>query len=267
MAKISVIIPTYNRGYTILRAVESVLNQTCSDLEVLVIDDGSVDGTAGILGRIRDDRLQYIALESNKGVANARNVGAGLAKGEWIAFQDSDDSWRENKLEKQMAYADAHPEYAMIYGMYLAKLQDGRQILSPTEPWPEIMEGNMLNTLLVRNVIGAPTMCIRREAFMESGGFDITYRSLEDWEYAIRFARRHSIGFVPEVLMDVYMQPDGISSKAGSYFESRCRMLSAFRTELLQEGLFDAVVMDILNRAKSAGVLEGVQKMIMLSLR
>lgn len=212
MRKVSVIIPTYNREQTILRAVQSVLNQTYSDLEVLIIDDGSTDATGEVVSRI--------------------------------------------------AYAEQHPGHSMIYGLYLTHFSDGREMVSPLEPLPEVMEGKMLHTLLVRNVIGAPTIFMKREAFLKSGGFDTSYKSLEDWEFAIRFSKDYQIGFLPEVLMDVYMLQGGISSHIGNYFESRCRMLGAFKTDLLQTGLFETVAMDILNRAQKAGILQPVQKMM-----
>ncbi len=262
MKKISVVIPTYNREQTILRAVQSVLNQTYTDLEVLVVDDGSTDATGEVVSRIEDDRVRYIPLERNGGVANARNIGVQMSEGEWLAFQDSDDSWREDKLEKQIAYAEKHPEYGMIYGCYLTHFEDGRELTAPPKPWPETMEGDLLNTLLVRNVIGAPTVLVRRQLFLESGGFDTAYKSLEDWEFVLRFARGHAIGFLPEVLMDVYLLQNGVSSHAGNYYESRCRMLAAYKAELLRAGLFDTVAMDILSRAQRAGILGPVQKMM-----
>lgn len=262
MKKGSVVIPTYNREKTILRSVQSVLEQTYSDIEVLVIDDGSDDATGEVVKRIEDDRVRYIRLEQNGGVSNARNTGARMAQGEWIAFQDSDDCWRKDKLEKQMTYAEQHPEYDMVYGLYLTHFPDGRKLVTPVEPWPDVMEGQMQETLLVRNVIGAPTVLVKREAFLESGGFDTSYKSLEDWEYAIRFAQNHQIGFVSEILMDVYMQQGGISSHVGNYYDGRCRMLGAYKKEMLQAGVFDTVAMDILTRAQNAGILGPVQKMM-----
>ncbi len=263
MDKITVIIPTYNRSGTILRAVESVLQQTYSNLEILVIDDGSTDTTEEVVRSIQDDRLEYIKLEKNQGVANARNLGAQMATGEWIAFQDSDDCWHEDKLERQMEYALKHQECNMIYSRYLAKLSDGREVLSPAEPLPQVMEGAMLNTLLERNVIGAPTMLIKRDAYIKCGGFDVIYESLEDWDFAIRFAKENMIGFVNEPLMDVYMLSDGVSSRVGEYFESRCRMLATYRAEMIEVGVFDNVTMDILNRAKNMNVLEQVYQLMM----
>lgn len=264
--KISVIIPTYNREKTILRALQSVLDQTYSSLEVLVIDDCSTDSTADIVKSVSDERVRYIALEKNGGPSNARNVGVQMVSGEWIAFQDSDDCWHKNKLEMQMAYAKEYSEFAMVYCMSMNYFQDGRALVIPHEPLPDIMEGSMMYTLLQRNVIDTPTMLIKRECFLEAGGFDVTYRALEDWEFVLRFSKNNRIGFCSQVLMDSYMLNDGVSSNVGAYFEARCKMLGQYRTEMIQEGILESVMQDILVRAQQGGVLEIVKKLMMLYL-
>ena len=99
---ISVIIPTYNRENSILRSVQSVLNQTYKDLEVIVVDDGSTDNTKEILKSINDKRLRYFKYKKNKGQSFARNYGSKKARGDIICFQDSDDEWLKHKLEFQM---------------------------------------------------------------------------------------------------------------------------------------------------------------------
>ncbi len=264
--KVSVIIPTYNREKTILRALQSVLDQTYTNLEVLVIDDGSTDSTADIVNSISDERVKYIVLEKNGGPSNARNVGVQLAGGEWIAFQDSDDSWHKDKLEVQMAYAKEHPEYAMIYCMYNMNFKDGRTIVVPSKPLPEVMEGDVLKTLLVKNVVGAPTVLIKKKDFLTVGGFDTSYKALEDWEFALRFAMIYKIGFVQEPLMDCYMLTNGVSSNIGAYFEARCKMMGQYRTGLMQEGILESVMQDILVRAQQEGVLEVVKNLMMIYL-
>lgn len=266
MKKVSVIIPTYNREKTLLRAVQSVLDQTYTNLEVLVIDDGSTDGTAELVNGIRDDRVQYIVLEKNGGPANARNIGVEMASGEWIAFQDSDDCWHKNKLEKQMRYAAEHPEYSLIYCMYNAIMQDGHCLTVPAEPWPEQMEGNMFAGLLERNVIGTPTILVKREAFIRCGGFSTEYNALEDWEFAVRFAKEHLLGFVSEVLMDAYMLKGGVSSNLGAHFDGRCRMLVAYKKEMMELGVFNTVMVDILKQAQRYAMLEPVKKLMMVFL-
>ncbi len=266
MEKVSVIIPTYNREKTILRAIQSVLDQTYTNLEVLIIDDGSTDGTAEIVKGIEDDRVKYVVLEQNGGPSKARNIGVQMAEGEWIAFQDSDDCWHENKLEVQMAYAKEHPEYAMIYCSYNATMYYGGQFQVPSKPWPDIMEGNMLNTLFVRNVIGAPTIVTKKEAFLASGGFDTAYKCLEDWEFVLRFSRNYEIGFVKEALIDCYVSNSGVSANPGAFYDARCRMLGQYKMEMMQMGVLEQVMEDILVRAEKMELLEPVKKMMMLYL-
>lgn len=103
---ISVIIPTYNRANVIRRSIDSVLNQTYKDLELIIIDDNSSDNTEQIINDINDKRLRYIKLNENKGACFARNYGITISKGEYIAFQDSDDEWCLDKLKLQYDYLE-----------------------------------------------------------------------------------------------------------------------------------------------------------------
>ena len=264
---ISVIIPTYNRAGTILRSVNSVLNQTYEDLELIIIDDGSTDNTKKLIEEIEDDRIRYIYLGANGGASNARNVGVSYALGEWIAFQDSDDAWRPEKLEKQMQLVHEHPEYSLIYSSF--EYHDSKDNSSgfPARPYNGTMEGDLYSSLLLCNVIGCPTMLIKKEAFIQSNGFDVNYNSLEDWEFVIRFSKNNLIGFVPDYLMDVYLLDSGVSSRVAPYYESRCRMLAEYREDIMKFGLFDTIVLDILNRAANSGVQKQVQDMMMLYLQ
>lgn len=264
--KVSVVIPTYNREKTILRAVRSVLDQTYTNLEVLVIDDGSTDGTANIVNSIQDDRVKYVIMEQNGGPSMARNAGVQMAEGEWIAFLDSDDCWHKNKLEIQIKYIKDNPQYSLVYCMSMNYFQSGAALVVPVEPLPAVMEGKMLPTLLQRNVVDTPTMFMNRECFLNIGGFDVTYKALEDWEFMIRFAKAYEIGYIPEVLMDSYMLNDGVSSNVGAYFEGRCKILSQYRTEMMQGGILESVMRDILQKAQAEGILETVKKMMMLYL-
>lgn len=266
IGKVSVVIPTYNREKTILRAIQSVLNQTYSNLEVLVIDDGSTDGTEDIINSIRDDRVKYVVMEQNGGPSRARNAGVQMAEGEWIAFQDSDDCWHENKLETQVKYIENNTQYSLVYCKSMNYFQNGKTLVGPAEPLPPVMEGKMLHTLLKRNVVDTPTMFMKRKSFLDIGGFDATYKALEDWEFMIRFAKVYEIGYVSEVLMDSYMLNDGVSSNIGAYFEGRCKMLSQYKSEMIQEGILESVMQDILMRAQEEGILDAVKRMMMLYL-
>lgn len=113
---VSVILPTYNRAHLLERAIQSVLDQTYPDFEIIVVDDASIDNTVNIIKGIINERIRYIRHEKNKGAAAARNTGIKLAKGKYIAFQDSDDEWLRDKLEKQIKiFETVSPEVGVVY--------------------------------------------------------------------------------------------------------------------------------------------------------
>ncbi|MBR1930097.1 MAG: glycosyltransferase family 2 protein [Lachnospiraceae bacterium] len=261
MKKVSVIIPTYNRADKLMISVNSVLEQTYSNLELIIVDDGSQDHTRQVVEGIADERVRYVALPQNGGVSIARNTGAECATSDIIAFQDSDDAWRPDKLEKQMDYWRLHPEFEMVYCSYMMHKYQFEYIV-PAEHMEGPMEGDIFSWLILRNSIGAPTMVMKRESFLKVGGFDSSMRSLEDWEFVIRFAREYQIGFVDEVLMDVYYSNVSVTSQVAAYFESRCRMITTYKEQLLACGFFDAAVNDMFQRASNLNVLDMVKKML-----
>ena len=105
--KISVIIPTYNRGKSIIQSINSVLEQTYHNLEILIVDDCSTDDTEYLISKIDDPRVKYIKLKENKGASFARNIGIKIATGKYISFQDSDDIYKNNKIEKQYIFLNS----------------------------------------------------------------------------------------------------------------------------------------------------------------
>ncbi|MCJ8279468.1 MAG: glycosyltransferase family 2 protein, partial [Rivularia sp. ALOHA_DT_140] len=138
MATISVIIPTYNSQDTILETIESVQNQTFSDFEIVVINDGSTDLTLEILNAIKDERIQIYSYE-NGGVSLARNRGISHAKGEYIAFMDADDLWTADKLELQLIALQNNSQAALAYSWTYIMSEDGKQAHKCA---PVIIEGN-----------------------------------------------------------------------------------------------------------------------------
>lgn len=265
MRYVSIILPTYNRAHSIRRSIESILRQTYPHWELLVIDDGSSDNTEEVVTEIAalDSRVRYYRQPQNRGVAAARNEGIGQVRYEYIAFQDSDDVWKEDKLEKQMRVFDEQPRVGMVYCAFEGEKPDGTRIRIPDESMGiENLQGNLYRLLLQRNVIGAPTTVIRRECLGRVGGFDETLTCLEDWELFLRISREYEIGCVIEPLLIADIHNSGVSSRVGGYFQTRCMMIVQHKEALLKYGIFQQTVEQILMTAKDAGVLEQVAQML-----
>ena len=265
--RVSVIIPTYNREGLIKRSIDSVLAQTYADLVVIVIDDGSTDDTEYVVSSINDSRVKYHRLDVNEGVANARNVGVQLAETEWIAFNDSDDVWHSDKLEKQIDYLKKHPEYSVVYCGYNGYGENGNITSTPSRKDKELLEGDIFIPLLVRNTIGAPTILMRKSEFIDVGMYNTGFSCLEDWEFVLRLAKRYEIGFVDENLLDAYISENGVSSNWSNFFNMRCCMVGMYRDELLEYGLFNVVVEEIISRAKKVQLENVVEKMLVAYLK
>ena len=263
---VSVIIPTYNRAELLERSVKSVQEQTYKKWEIIVVDDGSTDNTEDIINKLNDARVRYIKNEKNLGAAASRNRGVEFAKYDYVAFQDSDDMWRIDKLEKQMTYLHQNTDYDMVYCSFLKHYSNGGSLVVPNNQIGE-REGDMYATLLVNNVIGTPTALIRRNVFLECGGFDTELRAIEDWDFAVRVARNSQIGFVPEILVDAYETQGSISYDGAAYYKARCKMLAQNGVYLQEVGLFDDLVINMFNDAEKRGVLDSVKKIFMLSLK
>jgi len=203
---VSVVIPTYNRANKIERAVRSVLNQTYSDLECIVVDDGSTDNTQQVVEAIIDPRLKYARLPEGKGANAARNYGVSISTGEYIAFQDSDDVWKAEKLEKQLALLNQHK--ADIVSCTYVSLQE-----EPFNFWNHFENSRMLCFLdfFPGNVVGTPTLLAIRECFV-SFSFDTTLPRLQDHELVIRLITKFKLWFDLEPLVLVDKEGERISS-------------------------------------------------------
>lgn len=205
MANVSVVIPAYNAEQFIADTVRSVLDQTYQDFEIIVVDDGSRDGTVAALepfgSRVRLHR------QNNAGVARARNAGAQLATGSWIAFLDADDLWLPEKLEKQLMSSEAPMTFTDRFN--IGDRGDLPELQSRVTP----MEGGDIFVPLLRegNFITNTSVMIRRELFERLGGFFTGLNGTEDWDLWIRVAERQQIGFIDEPLVKYRFHGGGIS--------------------------------------------------------
>ena len=165
---VSVIIPTYNRDLLLKRAIESVLNQSFDDFEVLVVDGTRSESTRELVRSFGDGRLRYIP-QKGKGIANARNLGVLKARGDFIAFVDDDDCWREDKLELQMeAFRKLPSNYGLIYTAFTYYYLEKERILGIKRP---PASGDVYGHMLRDNITGTSTIMVRRECFKRAGLF------------------------------------------------------------------------------------------------
>ena len=196
--KVSVVIPTYNRATTVPRAIESVLAQTVTDLEVIVVDDGSSDDTGKVLGEMFGDRIRYYA-QVNQGASVARNRGVEEARGEWIAFLDSDDLWEKDKLEWQLkalerfapqcrgCYTDTrffnHPETRTMFQLVEQEYRhEGTMGVSP-DVLPRLVRPGGAGMVVCLSSLVARTDVVRK-----TGGFDLKLLYSQDSEFMFRLA-------------------------------------------------------------------------------
>lgn len=204
MPLVSVIIPAFNAERTIRQALDSVLGQTVSDLEVLVVDDGSTDRTIAC-ARGADPRVT-VAQQRNAGPSEARNHGARLARGAYLGFLDADDVWLAQKLERQLARFAADPGIDAVQCGAFYVDQDLRML----EAKPCVDSDDPLwDSVTFRNLPAFPqSIVFRRQVFFERvGPFDTALTGLEDWEMAIRTAWRCRLASVPEPLVMRRLHP------------------------------------------------------------
>lgn len=210
--RITVVIPCYNRRDRILASVESVLGQSYGDLELIVVDDGSTDGTAALFENYPDKRLRFLRYELNRGACYARNYGAERATGKYLAFQDSDDVWHREKLEKQLRHIRETGADMSFCGMNRIS-ESGSRFYYPVHPFhPE--QG--LEEMLAENRAGTQTMLMQR-AVWETLRFDESFRRYQDWDFSIRAAKDFRLAYLPEALVDSAVGEDSISAAVKSY--------------------------------------------------
>ena len=204
--RVSVVIPTYNRQDLVTEAIESVLTQTFSDFEIIVVDDGSTDETSSRM-KAYEGRVTY-HVQKNQGVAAARNAGIRLARGEFVCFLDSDDLWEPSKLATQIHFAEAHPEYALVATEIQGFDSNSEKIGSGKASLYTIRNGMVAEHLLFGNWIQTSTVMLRRTALDEVGWFDEDIGQFgEDWLLWMRVASRFPIYFLPEPLVSYRFHP------------------------------------------------------------
>ena len=209
--KISVIIPTYNRGKSIIRSINSILVQTYHNLEILIVDDCSTDDTEYLISKIDDPRVKYIKLKENKGASFARNIGIKIATGKYISFQDSDDIYKTNKIEKQyinLIKKNSDFDFCKIRLHFnnsfkvIFPRQYQQKSIAKKKIIEELCNGNFVSTqsILVKNTV------------IKNNLFDIDFPRLQDYDLALRIIPNYKVSYTKEVLVDLYRKEDSIGN-------------------------------------------------------
>ena len=195
LPKISVVVPAYNAERTILETIASVRQQTLTDFELIVINDGSTDQTLELVSTVKDERLRVFSY-TNGGLSTARNRGIAQARGEFITFIDADDLWTGDKLERQLAALEASPQAGFAYS-WAYYMKETEKCLLPDRPI--FYAGNVYEQLLVRDFIVSGSNCMmRKQAIAATGEFDPSLYGTEDWDYWIRLARHWQAVVIPQ---------------------------------------------------------------------
>lgn len=229
---VSVIIPTYNRAHSVKRAARSVLAQSHTNLELLIVDDCSQDNTEEIVRELNDSRVHYIRHLENRGGSAARNSGIRVAQGDYIAFLDSDDTWLPDKLSRQInLFQNAGGQVGVTYTGFTVK-DNGGQILDVRIPR---LRGDIFRQLLCANWVGTTsTVMMRRDCFAKQGLFDETLPSCQDWDMWIRLARDYEYDYIPEPLVDYIDAPatTRITGNISAMIAGHESVLHKFRSEM-----------------------------------
>jgi glycosyltransferase involved in cell wall biosynthesis len=230
--RVSVIVPTYNRAGLLIRAIDSILSQTFTEFEVIVIDDASTDGTAAVLSGIADPRVRVLRHDANGGGGAARNTGIVAARAEYLAFLDSDDVWLPRTLETLMkAIGEAPPEVGVCYGRFRKNFPDGTAVDFPCSSISP-KEGDLFRGLLRSNFITLQASVVRMKCFLEAGGFNESLRRLHDWELFIRISRKFRFRYIDEPLAELWLQGDSVSMDEDAGTIGYSFIHSRYKTEI-----------------------------------
>ncbi|WP_416327772.1 glycosyltransferase family 2 protein [[Eubacterium] hominis] len=204
---VSIIMPTYNRANLIERAIDSILNQTYSNIELIIVDDCSTDETKEIIGKYSDERLLYFKLLKNSGANAARNLGIQKSRGEFITFQDSDDVSMLDRIEKEVKYIK-RKRCDWVFCSFCSVLKNDKIkkqkiiIEDDSDIYQKLLNGNFITTQAV--------LC--KKEILEKIKFDDTLPRFQDWDLFIRISKEFNGSYLNEILVKMFPQEDSISA-------------------------------------------------------
>ena len=205
---ISVLMCTYNRERLLKRAIDSVLNQTYRDLELIIVDDGSTDGTEALIKGYKDSRICYYKMARNSYYCYAANFGLSKCKGDYVAFMNSDDIWKEDKLEKQIQFMDVNPLYGACFSAVTLINDEEKNVSGECAEVYQLFakqydsQKDCLQFLLKhRNSLCHPSALVRKTILDQVGGFNLMFCQLADYELWIRIVTKAPVYVMKEELV------------------------------------------------------------------
>ena len=230
---VSVVIPTYNREHTIARAIHSVLNQTYKNFEILIVDDKSTDNTTKAIQDFKDNRIKYLRHALNMGGGAARNSGIRIAKGEYIAFLDSDDEWLPEKIEKQLnLFSKSDDTLGVVYTGFYVVNEYGEK----NNQWIPKERGNLFFKLLEGNFVGTSSTILAKTCYLKKiEGFDETLPSCQDWDLYLRLSEICMFDFIEEPLVKYLWSKnlESISNKKWAVITGHNKVLEKYKINKL----------------------------------
>lgn len=235
---VSVIIPTYSRPVYLRRAVNSVLNQTYKNIEVVVVDDNDEASvfrkeTEEVMNEfLSNPKVKYIKHPKNMNGAAARNTGIAESNGLYIALLDDDDEFLSQKIEKQVQVLDALDEsWGGVYCNYQQLLKN--KILGK---YYNTEEGNILSSLLLCNnsICGGSTLLIRKSVLVDLNGFDTSFLRYQDWELLVRFFRKNKLGLAKEILVNIHMDSRINTVMSNKALLTKEQFLTTFQEDIVK---------------------------------
>ena len=220
MARVSVIIPTYNRLPKVREAIDSVLKQTYRDFELWVVDDGSTDGTGQAL-KVLGKKIKYVS-QANRGVSVARNLGLRVSRGMYVAYLDSDDLWEPRKLEIQVRCLEANPQFPLCYTDEIW-IRKGVRV-NPRKKHAKY-SGWIFERCLPLCIISPSSALMKRALFQEIEGFDENLPVCEDYDFWLRITCRYPVLFIDrKLIVKRGGHPDQLSNR--SWGNDRYRVMA-----------------------------------------
>jgi glycosyltransferase domain-containing protein len=216
---VSVVIPTYNREKTLARSIISALNQSYKNIEVLVVDDGSTDGTKKVVQGIKSPKVRYIYRENEHCHVYPMNDGARAAEGKYVAILDDDDFWCDkNKIKKQVNFLENNKDHVLVGGGAIKVDENGNEIVRYILPEDD---PDIRKTILVSDTFVHVTTLFRKDAWEKVGGYDENFDGMEDWDLWMRMGRIGKFHNIPEffVTYAAHQQdsPGYVESKYGKW--------------------------------------------------